>query len=76
MAALAGSVAADMLFAVLGAILGQEQMVQVDFLSLFLVVGISSVVLVLPVNRLMRWALAGESNRRSLVSAQADSRLW
>ena len=75
-AALAGSVAADMLFAVLGAIFGQEQMVQIDFLSLFLVVGISSVVLILPVNRLMRWALAGESNRRSLVSAQADSRLW
>jgi rod shape-determining protein MreD len=76
-AALAGSVAADMLFAVLGAIFGQEQMVQIDFLSLFLVVGISSVVLMLPVNRLMRWALAGESNRRSLVSAQADSsRLW
>lgn len=75
-AALAGSVAADMLFAVLGAIFGQEQMVQIDFLSLFLVVGISSVVLILPVNRLMRWALAGESNRRSLVSAQGDSRLW
>ncbi len=75
-AALTGSVAADMLFAVLGAIFGQEQMVQIDFLSLFLVVGISSVVLILPVNRLMRWALAGESNRRSLVSAQADSRLW
>jgi rod shape-determining protein MreD len=76
-AALAGSVAADMLFAVLGAIFGQEQMVQIDFLSLFLVVGISSVVLMLPVNRLMRWALAGESNRRSLVPAQADSsRLW
>jgi rod shape-determining protein MreD len=75
-AALAGSIAADMLFAVLGAILGQGQMVQVDFLALFLVVGISSVVLVLPVNRLMRWALAGESHRRSLVSAQADSRIW
>ena len=65
-----------MLFAVLGAILGQEQMVQIDFLALALVVGISSVVLVLPVSRMMRWALAGESNRRSLVSAQADSRLW
>ena len=43
-AALAGSVAADMLFAVLGAILGQQQMVQVDFLALFLVVGVSSLV--------------------------------
>ena len=75
-AALAGSVAADMLFAVLGAILGQQQMVQVDFLTLFLVVGVSSVVLVLPVNRLMRWALAGESNSRSLVGTQAGSRAW
>jgi rod shape-determining protein MreD len=75
-AALTGSVAADMLFAVLGAVLGQQQMVQVDFLSLFLVVGVSSVVLVLPVSRLMRWALAGETHRRSLVPAQADSRLW
>ena len=75
-AALAGSVGADMLFAVLGAILGEQQMVQIDFLAVCLVVGISSVVLVLPVNRLMRWALAGESHRRSLVSAQADSRIW
>ena len=75
-AAAAGSVGADMLFAVLGAILGQGEMVQVNFLSLILVVGISSVVLVLPVNRLMRWALVGEGNRRSLVSAQADSRIW
>ncbi len=65
-----------MLFAVLGAILGQSQMVQVNFVALVLVVGVSSLVLVLPVNRLMRWALAGESNRRSLVSAQGDSRIW
>ena len=33
-AAVAGSVAADMLFAVLGAIMGQQQMVQIDFLAL------------------------------------------
>jgi rod shape-determining protein MreD len=75
-AALAGSVAADMLFAVLGAILGQPQMVQIDFVALFLMISVSSVVFVLPVSRLMRWALAGENNRRSLVPAQADSRLW
>jgi hypothetical protein len=65
-----------MLFAVLGAIMGQQQMVQIDFLALGLVVAISSLVLVLPVNRLMRWALAGESNRRSLVPAQSESRVW
>jgi rod shape-determining protein MreD len=75
-AAVAGSIAADMLFAVLGAILGQGEMVQVDFLALFLVVGVSSLVLVFPVGRLMRWALTGEGHRRSLVSAQADSRAW
>jgi rod shape-determining protein MreD len=75
-AAVAGSLAADMLFAVLGAILGQEQMVQINFLSLALVVGVSSLVLVLPVNRMMRWALAEEGNRRSLVSAQGESRIW
>jgi hypothetical protein len=34
-AAVIGSVAADMLFAVLGAIFGQQQMVQIDFFSLF-----------------------------------------
>jgi rod shape-determining protein MreD len=75
-AALTGSVAADMLFAVLGAILGQPQMVQIDFVALFLMISISSVVFVLPVSRLMRWALAGENNRHSLVPAQTDNRLW
>ncbi|HEX3794544.1 MAG TPA: rod shape-determining protein MreD [Acidimicrobiales bacterium] len=77
-AALFGSVVADMLFAVLGAVLGQQQMVQINFLSLFLVVALSSVVLVLPVNRFMRWALLpGGGDRRSLVSAQSpDGGLW
>jgi rod shape-determining protein MreD len=75
-AALTGSVAADMLFAVLGAILGQPQMVQIDFVALFFMISISSVVFVLPVSRLMRWALAGENHRHSLVPAHADQRLW
>jgi hypothetical protein len=65
-----------MLFAVLGAILGQPQMVQIDFVALFFMISISSVVFVLPVSRLMRWALAGENNRHSLVPAHADQRLW
>jgi hypothetical protein len=76
-AAVVGSVAADMLFAVLGAIFGQQQMVQIDFFSLFLVVAVSSALLVLPVNRLMRWALSTEGNRRSLVSAgSTESGRW
>jgi rod shape-determining protein MreD len=75
-AALTGSVAADMLFAVLGAVFGQEQMVQVDFVALFVMVSISSVLLVYPIGRMMRWALAGEGNRRTLVSADGNNRVW
>ena len=77
LAALVGGVGADMLFSVLGAIFGQQQMVQVDFLSLFAVVAVSSVILVLPVSRLMRWALQTSGNRRSLVSAHTpEGGLW
>jgi rod shape-determining protein MreD len=78
-AALLGSVVADMLFAVLGAIFGQQQMVQIDFLALFLVVAVSSLIFVLPVSRLMRWALSAEGTRtrRSLVSAHSpESGIW
>jgi rod shape-determining protein MreD len=76
-AAVLGSVAADMLFSVLGAIFGQQQMVQIDFLSLFVVVAVSSALLVIPVNRLMRWALMAEGKRRTLVSAQSpESGIW
>ncbi len=76
-AAVVGSVAADMLFSVLGAIFGQQQMVQVDYLSLFVIVAVSSAVLVLPVNRLMRWALFAEGTRRTLVSAQSpEGGIW
>ena len=76
-AAIIGGVAADMLFSVLGAIFGQQQMVQIDFFSLFVVVAVASVVLVLPVDRLMRWALITEGNRRTLVSAHTnDSGIW
>jgi rod shape-determining protein MreD len=77
-AAVIGSVVADMLFAVTGAVFGQSQMVRVNFLTLFLVVGVSSLICVLPVNRLMRWATAVDGDRRrSLVSAQgAESGLW
>jgi rod shape-determining protein MreD len=76
-AAVIGGVAADMLFSVLGAIFGQQQMVQINFFSLFVVVALSSALLVIPVNRLMRWALGTEGNRRSLVSAHSpESSLW
>jgi rod shape-determining protein MreD len=76
-AAVVGSVAADMLFSVLGSIFGQQQMVQVNFLALFVIVAASSALLVLPVNRLMRWALLAEGTRRTLVSAHSpDGGIW
>jgi rod shape-determining protein MreD len=76
-AAVVESVAADMLFSVLGAIFGQQQMVQIDFFSLFAIVAISSALLVLPVNLLMRWALLVEGNRRTLVSGHSpESGIW
>jgi len=68
-AAIIGSVGADMLFAVLGAVFGQEQMVRINFVALLGVIAISSAIFVIPVNRLMRWALTPDGNRRSLVSA-------
>lgn len=76
-AAVIGSVAADMVFAVLGAIFGEQQMVQIDFFSLFLVVAVSSALGVFPVQRVMRWALGTDGNRRTLVSANStESGLW
>jgi rod shape-determining protein MreD len=76
-AAVIGSVVADMLFAVLGGVFGQQQMVQINFLALILVVAASSALFVLPVNRMMRWALFPEGTGRSLVSANRSvSRPW
>jgi len=76
-AAALGSVVADMLFAVLGGIFGQEQMVQINFLALVLVIAASSVILVLPVNRAMRWALFPDGTSTALVSAHGTAnRPW
>jgi hypothetical protein len=66
-----------MLFAVLGGVLGQPQMVEINFVALFFVIAVSSAVAVIPVNALVRWALVPGGNRRSLVAAQpTESRLW
>ena len=76
-AAVIGSVAADMLFAVLGGIFGQRDMVQIDFAALVAVVAVSSALLVIPVNWAMRWALFPDGTSRSLVSAHSTtSRPW
>jgi rod shape-determining protein MreD len=76
-AAVIGSVAADMLFAVLGGIFGQDQMVQINFVALALVIAVSSAVAVIPVNWMMRWALHPDGTSRALVSAHGtSSRRW
>jgi rod shape-determining protein MreD len=76
-AAVIGSVVADMLFAVLGGVFGQQQMVQINFLALVAVIAVSSAIFVLPVNRMMRWALQPDGTSRSLVSAHSSlSRPW
>ncbi len=64
LAALAGSAIAVMLYAVLGAVLGQEQMLQVDFLAVVLVVSVVNALLAIPAVALMRWALVEEGSRR------------
>lgn len=56
--ALAGSIASVMLYAVLGAVLGQEQFLKVDLVAIVGVVAVANAVLVVPARAVMRWALA------------------
>ena len=68
-AALAGSAAAVMLYAVLGAVLGQEQMLRVDLGAVVAVVAGVNALLILPAVRMMRWALGVDpaARRRTLA---------
>jgi rod shape-determining protein MreD len=69
-AALTGSAGAVMLYAVLGAVLGQDQILKVDLGAVVGVVAVTNGLLVLPVVRMVRWALGSErtSRRRTLAS--------
>jgi rod shape-determining protein MreD len=62
--AVAASAIAVMLYAVLGALLGQEQILHTDLVSITLVVAISNGVLALPAFYLVRWALGATGRRR------------
>lgn len=68
--AVVGSVAAVMLYAVLGAVLGQGQMLHVDLGAVAGVVAVTNGVLALAVRHLMQWALGegGLQRRRSPVA--------
>ncbi len=73
--ALIGAVGADMLFAVLGAILGQQEMVGIDFVAAPGRGGgdvLGHFWSCRSCTALMRWSLTGESNRRSLVETQSS----
>ena len=58
-AALAGSAGAVMLYAVLGAVLGEEQFVKAHLGAVLAVVAVTNAVLAGPAMPLMRWALTG-----------------
>lgn len=60
LSALAGSAAAVMLYAVLGAVLGQGQFLKVDLAAVVVVVSVTNAVLALPARRLVAWAIAPE----------------
>ncbi len=56
-AALAGSAGAVMLYAVLGAVLGQGQFLKVDLVAVVGVVSVTNAVLAWPSVRVLRWAV-------------------
>jgi rod shape-determining protein MreD len=71
--ALAASVAWVMLYAVLGAVLGQGQFVQVDLVAVVLVVAVVNAILAAPAVRVTAWAL-GPSSGDQARSRTARSR--
>jgi rod shape-determining protein MreD len=62
-AALVGSAAAVMLYAVLGAILGQEQFMDADLAAIVTVVALINALLSVPACRLVRWAMVSGRDR-------------
>lgn len=73
-AALAGSAAAVMLYAVLGAVLGQQQFLKVDLGAVVAVVAITNALLSWPAMRVVGWAVVADSRRGRLAGAAAGSR--
>ena len=62
--ALAASAVAVMLYAVLGAVLGQEQFLTVDLAAVVGVVAVFNAILALPAVRVVRWALPSADDAR------------
>jgi rod shape-determining protein MreD len=60
-AALGGSALYEVVYAVLGSVLGQPQMLHVDLTRIVVVVSVTNAVLALPAMRLVSWALPAAS---------------
>ena len=60
-AALGGSALYEVIYAVLGSVLGQPQMLHVDLSGIVVVVSVANAVLALPALRLVTWALPAAS---------------
>jgi rod shape-determining protein MreD len=60
-AALAGSALYEMIYAVLGSVLGQPQMLHVDLLRIVVVVSVVNALLALPALRVVDWAMTAAS---------------
>ena len=69
LAALGGSAVYELLYASLGSVLGQPQMLHVDLFRIVLVVSVTNAVLALPAMRLVAWALPAASTEGMPTSA-------
>lgn len=68
-AALGGSAVYEVIYALLGSVLGQPQMVHVDVLRIVVVVSLVNALLALPALRLVAWALTEASTEGVPTSA-------
>jgi rod shape-determining protein MreD len=60
-AALAGSALYELIYAVLGSVLGQPQMLHVDLLRIMVVVSVVNAIVAVPALRMVNWALTDAS---------------
>ncbi len=68
-AALAGSAVYEVLYASLGSVLGQPQMLHVDLFRIVAVVSVTNAVLAVPAMRLVAWAMPAASTEGMPTSA-------
>jgi rod shape-determining protein MreD len=74
-AALAGSALYEVIYAVLGSILGQPQMLHVDVLRIVLLVSVTNAALALPALRAVAWSLRNVSTEGVPTSALSSGGL-